>query len=256
MFKAFRKLLSRSQAPGRARLTSETWPAAIYAIGDVHGRYDLLRALEKQIADDAVAYDGEKWLVTLGDYVDRGAQSASVLDHLTGAAPNGFRRVSLCGNHEQMMLDFIAAPVWPSSWLDYGGIETLRSYGIAVEASRGEPRRLRALIESHIPEEHLQFLRELPVCLALPGFVFVHAGIRPGIPVEEQSEEDLLWIRHEFLDAQLPAGLTVVHGHTPMPEPVVTPQRISIDTGAFATGRLTGVRIVPGEPAHLLTAAI
>jgi serine/threonine protein phosphatase 1 len=230
----------------RSRLALHTWPAAVYAIGDVHGCLQQLAELEDRIAADAAGLDGEKWLVTVGDYVDRGPASAAVLDRVMGPGPDGFRRFALMGNHEQMMLDFLANPAAHAYWLDEGGLETLRSYGMEMDYPplRSQSATLAAL-DAHIPPAHREFLAQLPVCLTLPGWMFVHAGIRPGIPLAAQTDEDLIWIRGPFLTSQLTGGLRVVHGHTPGDDIVMTPHRIDVDTHCFKTGRLSAVRVTP-----------
>jgi serine/threonine protein phosphatase 1 len=230
----------------RPRLAFPALPAAIYAIGDVHGCLDQLTALESHIAEDSRNFDGEKWLVTLGDYVDRGPRSADVLTHVMGPAPRGFRRFALVGNHEQMMLDFIENPAAHAYWLDEGGLATLRSYGITIDYP---PLRdlagIHAELDRAIPPEHRTLLAGLPTCLSVPGWLFVHAGIRPGIPLAMQSDEDLMWIRSPFLTSQLTGGLRVVHGHTPGRDIFVTPHRIDVDTHCYHTGRLSAVRVTP-----------
>ena len=225
----------------RPRLAFHDWPAAVYAIGDVHGCLDQLLALEQRIADDGLGIEGEKWLVTVGDHVDRGPDSAGVIEHVMGPAPAGFRRFALIGNHEQMMLDFLADPVAHAYWLDEGGAETLASYGIEITSER-DPK---AMLAARFPPRHLAFLKALPSWLSLPGWLFVHAGIRPGLPLAMQSDEDLIWIRAPFLTSQLTGGLRVVHGHTPGPDIVVTPHRIDIDTHCFRSGKLSAVRVTP-----------
>ncbi|MCW5954590.1 MAG: serine/threonine protein phosphatase [Propionibacteriaceae bacterium] len=237
----------------RPRLAFHDWPAAVYAVGDVHGCLDQLVALEARIAEDALAFAGEKWLVTVGDHIDRGPQSAEVVAHVMGAAPAGFRRFALIGNHEQMLLDFLGNPAAHAYWLDQGGLDTLASYGVGLDYP---PLRtsdaLRRLLEERFPAEHRQFLETLPNCLALPGWLFVHAGIRPGIPLARQSDDDLIWIRAPFLTSQLTGGLCVVHGHTPSRDIVATPHRICVDTHCYHTGRLSAVRVTPdGRTAFL-----
>ncbi|MEO6014090.1 MAG: metallophosphoesterase family protein [Devosia sp.] len=237
----------------RPRLAFHNWPSAIYAIGDVHGCIDQLVALEAKIADDGLNFDGEKWLVTVGDYVDRGPSSRAVIDHVMGAAPRGFRRFALAGNHEQVMLDFLDNPAATAWWLDEGGKETLASYGVELDyppLRSHEP--VRQLVNAAIPEAHRRFIEELPVYLSVPGWLFVHAGIRPGLPLSSQVDEDLMWIRAPFLTSQLTGGLRVVHGHTPARDIVTTPHRIGIDTHCFHTGRLSAVRVTPdGRTAFL-----
>jgi serine/threonine protein phosphatase 1 len=234
-----------SSRPTRPRLDSAVWPAVVYAIGDVHGHLDLLRQLEAKIAADAKDIEGEKWLVTLGDYIDRGPDSSGVIAHVMGPAPEGFKRIALVGNHEQIMLDCLAVPDIDSPWVRYGGVETLASYGMSVED-------VTHTLRDRLPQAHLKFMAELPLCLTLPGYFFVHAGIRPGIALQKQAETDLIWIRGEFLEAERDGPPVVVHGHTPTPEPQVTPFRIGIDTGAFKTGILTAVKLQEGKAPVIL----
>jgi serine/threonine protein phosphatase 1 len=230
----------------RPRFAFHSWPAAVYAIGDVHGCLDQLVALEAKLAEDASNFEGEKWLVTVGDHVDRGPQSAAAIAHLMAPPPRGFRRFALIGNHEQMMLDFLGNPVAHAYWLDEGGLETLASYGIRLDyPPLRTSEALRLMLEERFPADHRTFLEALPTCLSLPGWLFVHAGIRPGIPLAMQSDEDLIWIRAPFLTSQLTGGLRVVHGHTPGRDIVVTPHRICIDTHCFHSGRLSAVRVTP-----------
>jgi diadenosine tetraphosphatase ApaH/serine/threonine PP2A family protein phosphatase len=216
------------------RLAFHSWPAAVYAIGDVHGCLEQLLALEEEIAADGLGFPGEKWLITLGDHIDRGPRSREVVEHLMGSAPAGFRRFALLGNHEAMALDFLARR--RSDWISQGGAETLASYGIAASDSPDA-------IAARFPADHSAFLEALPLYVLLPGWLFVHAGIRPGIPLADQSEDDLVWIRAPFLTSQLTGGFRVVHGHTPGQDIVTTPHRIDVDTGCFATGRLSAVRV-------------
>lgn len=255
----FRRLFAPQPAPPareRPHLLSSTWPEALYAIGDVHGCLAQLQALERLIVADAQHIQGEKWIVMLGDYVDRGPNSAGVIDHLLANPPHGFQRFCMAGNHEAMMLDFLAAPSAGAPWLAYGGVETLASYGIDAQALNWNDRHAAtALINSAIPSEHIEFMRTIPLYLLVPGALFVHAGIRPGVALDQQTEGDLLWIRAPFLDAARLGDLRVIHGHTPSAEPVVTPSRIGVDTGAYATGRLTAVRLQANSHAFLSVGA-
>jgi serine/threonine protein phosphatase 1 len=240
----------------RTRLTFERWPAAIYAIGDVHGCLTQLLDIEAQMLADGATIKGEKWLVTLGDYVDRGPASAGVINHLLDPPPEGWRRVALLGNHEQMMLNFLGDPFGHFYWLDQGGTETLASYGIDLKRRFDEDSPdagfARELARA-IPAEHREFVAGLPIALSLPGWLFVHAGIRPGLPLDLQDDDDLIWIRSEFLEVERTDGLRVVHGHTPGPEPFVTASRIGLDTGCFYTGRLSGMRITPDGTTQLFS---
>lgn len=239
----------------RAHLSAAQWPELVYAIGDVHGSLDQLMQLEQKIAADASETPGQKWIVMLGDYVDRGTNAAGTLDHLTAAAPTGFKRICLAGNHEVMMCQFLSSPDASADWLSFGGLETLSSYGISPERlTRVSKRRLHAILDSHIPQEHIAFLRNLPLTLSLPGTVFVHAGIRrENEALDRQSEDDLLWIRDEFFNAPVVNNLLVVHGHTPATTPVSLPGRICVDTAAYATGVLTAVRLTPGQVPQFLS---
>jgi serine/threonine protein phosphatase 1 len=236
----------------RRRMRAETWPAAVYAIGDVHGCHEALAALERVIVTDGASRPGEKWIVMLGDYIDRGPQASGVISHLIAPAPPGFRRVCLLGNHEQMMLDFLDDPALHAYWVEEGGLETLASYGVATRPARTADD-LRAEFVRLLPIEHRRFIASLPIMLALPGWLFVHAGLRPGVPIDRQSEEDLIWIREPFLSGRSPRGYRVVHGHTPADEPEILPHRIGIDTHCFASGRLTGLRVTAEGETVLFT---
>ena len=234
-----------------------TEPSVVYAVGDVHGCLDLLEALEAQIAAEAEAFSGERWLVVLGDFVDRGLESAQVVDHLLSAAPNGLRRLCLMGNHEAMMLEFLRQPHANSGWLDLGGRETLLSYGVPFELlmrQRWNDRTARQVVQSYVPQEHFSFLEALPLIIETPSNLFVHAGLRPGVAIGRQRQADLLCYRDDFADTFDGFGKTIVHGHTIREAPLVTASRIAVDTGAYLTGMLSAVRLVPGCPPALLAA--
>ena len=241
----------RPADPAGAWLDAPQRPALLYAVGDIHGCLDALLELEDRISADARDVAGEKWIVHLGDYIDRGPRSAQVIDHLLAAPPVGFRRICLRGNHEAMMLAALADPANIEPWLALGGDRAMASYGIGaaqIETLRRRSRTPRALrvLQAHIPDEHVTFLRELATVLRVPGYIFVHAGLRPGIAPSAQSEADMLWIRDEFIDTGHDFGAVVVHGHTPVHEPRVDEHRIGIDTGCFMTGRLTALRVDVG----------
>lgn len=245
--------------PANARVASvvcNTTPAAIYAIGDVHGCLDLLLALEDQIIEDAAGIEGDRWIVMIGDVVDRGTSSARTLDHLLARPPNGFRRYCLMGNHEAMMLDFLMQPRAKSAWLEYGGRETLLSYGMPHDQlTRGltNDRSARQLIDAYVPSEHIDFLSSLPLVIETPESILVHAGLRPGVSLANQSELDIIGYRDDFSADFAEFEKTVVHGHTIREMPLVTPWRIAIDTGAYASGRLSAVRLMPGTAPHILS---
>jgi serine/threonine protein phosphatase 1 len=208
----------------------------VYAVGDVHGCLDRLEAVHALIAEDLAARPvDEAQLVHLGDYVDRGPDSAGVVALLAAGTPlPDLTTVNLMGNHENMMLAAIATGEAEATglWLANGGADSLLSWGVPRSA---QPKEW----PSYLPVPHLLFLRDLAVRHEVGGYLFVHAGIRPGIPLERQSRHDLMWIREPFLSFQDPFGPVVVHGHTPKQEPVVRPNRIGIDTGAVMGGVLT-----------------
>ncbi|MFO1155161.1 MAG: metallophosphoesterase family protein [Rhodospirillales bacterium] len=216
----------------------------VYAVGDIHGRVDLLFQLQRLIVQDATTAGGlDLVLVYLGDYVDRGPSSNRVLDRLIEMPLAGLRTIHLQGNHEAMMLDFVAGN--PSAvWLMNGGIETLASYGVGLDdgwpaaTALGE---LRTRLRLALPPSHLRFLTGLSLVHMEGDYVFVHAGLRPDRPLELQDAYDLLWIREPFLGRGRDDGLCVVHGHTIAPQPEVLAHRIGVDTGAFFSGRLTCV---------------
>ncbi|MEO1090068.1 MAG: metallophosphoesterase [Pseudomonadota bacterium] len=216
----------------------------VYAVGDVHGRLDLLIALESRIAEDAAGIRGceRRILVMLGDYVDRGRWSRGVLDHLCDPPPAGFERVLLCGNHDWWMQQFLDEEGDPLPWLTAGGDMTLESYGVDVIGSLAEPGaigRLRQRFARRVPPAHRRLLNKLVFMHNEGDYLFVHAGIRPGLPLEHQERRDLMFIREPFLSEPGDLGVVVVHGHTIVREPVVTSNRIGIDTGAWRTERLT-----------------
>jgi len=227
-----------------------------YVIGDIHGRSDLLDQIVEEIKRDLETSPvAEGLTVTLGDYVDRGPDSRGVLDRL---ARNPFptRYIALKGNHEALFEAFLRDPTVASQWRRWGGLETLHSYGVPVAqvmVGKGFEEASNALRQS-VPQEHFRFLGSLRFSLSLGDYFLCHAGVRPGVPLEHQQPEDLLWIREEFLNSRVSFGKVVVHGHTPTASPEVLPTRINIDTGAFATGRLTCL-VLEGESRRFLSTA-
>lgn len=226
----------------------------IYAVGDVHGRADLLRRLLAQIAADAAGFKGRCQLIFLGDYVDRGVDSRAVIDLLTGGLPTGFEANFLKGNHEAALLAFLKDSAIGPDWFSFGGGATLLSYGVAPDlVQRGAFELARQQLLERLPAAHLSFLNSLHLSVAFGDYVFVHAGIRPGVPLADQQEQDLLWIRDAFLGSNAAHGVLVVHGHTVTAEPELRPNRIGIDTGAYATGRLTALVLEGKERRFLRT---
>jgi serine/threonine protein phosphatase 1 len=224
----------------------------VYAVGDIHGRYDLLTALLERIWADANT--GSNTLVFLGDYVDRGPASKDVVDHLLALRRPGWEIIKLRGNHEQLMLEFHRDPQVYQAWRSFGGAETLMSYGVRPPSFSDSKEVARAHEEftARLPREHLTFLTGLPCSHTIGSYVFVHAGVRPGIPLDRQLPEDMLWIRDEFLCFDERMEKCVVHGHTPAEHPVLRSNRICVDTGAYATDCLTAVKLA-GEGCTFLS---
>ena len=231
----------------------------LYAIGDIHGRLDLLETMHRHIADELAADPSSDWrIVHLGDYVDRGPDSKGVLDFLIAARELDPRNVMLGGNHDSGFVDFMENPDPNGLFMTFGGIETALSYGVNMQrkgffksAERAVQEGHAALLES-VPASHLDALRALPRSFEAGDFFFCHAGIRPGIPLADQLEHDLIWIRGEFHAHAALHPKVIVHGHTPVAEVDVRPNRINLDTGAYNTGKLSALA-VDGASKHILT---
>jgi serine/threonine protein phosphatase 1 len=221
----------------------------IYAVGDVHGRLDLLDLLLEQIRRDAFAAPNpaKPVLIFLGDYVDRGVSSKEVIDRVIALKNESeFEVRALKGNHEEALLAFLEDAGFGPIWCAQGGARTLSSYGVAVSSLDMDARDWRGTREAFaaaLPPAHLGFLAGLELTAVYGDYLFVHAGVRPGVPLSDQSEHDLLWIRQAFLNADRPSEKIVVHGHTPAQDAFLGEHRIGIDTGAYATGVLTAVRL-------------
>ena len=214
----------------------------VYAIGDIHGRADLLRDMQQQMLADSKSSGHINHVVYLGDYVDRGPYSRDVLETLVAGGPKGVQSTHLLGNHEAMLLRFLEDSSVGSEWFTFGGRETLLSYGIHVgigSLTRDNLAALQAELREKLPSHHKHFLEHLPTHQAIGDYFFVHAGVRPGISLDGQQPSDLIWIRDEFLESDAFHGKVIVHGHSYKTEPEVRSNRIGIDTGAYATGRLT-----------------
>jgi serine/threonine protein phosphatase 1 len=221
----------------------------VYAVGDVHGRADLLAQINQLIHADGYARQAPRNVVVyLGDYIDRGPASAEVIDLLIDRPLPGFEAVHLLGNHEESLLRFLNDGTIIGAWMSFGGGPTLLSYGVRPpDALAGrEVVRAQDELRQRLPERHLRFLRGLQLTHAEGDYFFAHAGIRPGVPLDRQAPEDLLWIRGEFLASPADHGKIVVHGHTITTAPEVRRNRIGIDTGAFASGHLTCL-VLEGE---------
>lgn len=219
----------------------------VYAIGDIHGRADLLLRLLEDLRRDAEEgeFEGRPILIFLGDYIDRGFQSRDVLDILLSDAVSPFETYFLKGNHEAAMLQFLSDPSIGPRWAEYGGAETLVSYGIQPPRTRTSLEdwsRASEELKQVLPKTHFHFLSNLDLSVKLGDYLFVHAGVRPGVPLDQQSEQDMLWIREEFLGDRKPLGAVIVHGHTPTSSPHRDSRRVGLDTGAYLSGRLTAAR--------------
>ncbi len=237
-----------TDAPSRGAVPPDHFVAAI---GDVHGRLDLLEDLWHQIdATSRTSSARQRTLVFVGDYVDRGLHSAEVVDRLLDGFA-GFETIFLKGNHDETLLQFLSDPTVGEAWRNFGGLETLRSYGVSHTPGKSWAQT-RSEFASVLPDAHLTFFKNLRLHVAIGDYLFVHAGVKPRIPLEDQRETDLLWIREEFLDSPANFGHIVVHGHTPTDVPDVRPNRIGIDTGAYMTGNLTAL-ILEGRTRSFLS---
>jgi serine/threonine protein phosphatase 1 len=214
----------------------------VYAIGDIHGRFDLLQLLYGEIRRDLEKSRPSRTTeIFLGDYIDRGPQSREVVDWLVRSQPACDERICLMGNHEDMLLAVLAREDEAALWFHNGGIETLLSYW---ERSRSALADMtfsgaREVFLAAFPSDHRAFVEALSRMVVLGGYVFVHAGLNPARALDDQLPHDLVWIREPFLSSDADFGRIVVHGHTPAMDPDMRANRINIDTGAFFTGRLT-----------------
>jgi serine/threonine protein phosphatase 1 len=226
----------------RARIQDDL---RLYVVGDVHGSVDLLEALLAQIDADRLRRPCDQDAVILiGDYIDRGPASREVLDLLISRV-GLHKTVMLKGNHESYLIEFLDNPAILRDWRQYGGLQTLMSYGLkpSINPDEREQAELARELNSRLPWSHRALLGALPTSFSVGDFFFAHAGVRPGVPLDSQKDQDLLWIRNDFLVCEDDFGKVVVHGHTPVPEIDIRPNRINIDTGAYATGRLACLNI-------------
>ena len=248
-------VMSTPELACRRAVLSERSETLIYAIGDIHGRSDLLKKIVTEIAGDIfkTGVQFHPTLVFLGDYIDRGPASKQVITDLIAISAHPDLNVQcLLGNHEAMMLDVYDRGTGADLWLKHGGAETLKSYGIQVDPDAAAPSDLRRRMRRAVPSEHIAFLKSLPLMAVIGDYIFVHAGVRAGVALAEQKKSDLLWSRLNSSGVDAP-GKTVVHGHTPVDQPLHTEGRISVDTGAYLTGRLTAVRIANDRVSFLTT---
>ncbi|MEL7040204.1 MAG: glycosyltransferase [Pseudomonadota bacterium] len=237
----------------------------VYAIGDIHGRLDLLEALLERIDADAadLPLGTKTTIVFLGDYIDRGLQSRQIVDLFLGDRLAKHETVFLMGNHEEALLNFIQDPSFGEKWAMYGGSETLFSYGLQPPTRHGPAAAAPSAqdawmavwqqFRSSLPEAHLTFYQSLKLSHTIGDYIFVHAGLKPGVPLAEQVGEDMLWIREEFLTAKGTFEKLVVHGHTPVDRVHRDNRRIALDTGAYMTGRLTAARFLKQDIEYIST---
>ena len=242
--------------------TSPTSPSTggrlVYAVGDVHGYASALAALLARIeADAARSRPAERpLLIFVGDYVDRGPDSRGVIDAVIAAEGwDAFEVVALKGNHEDALARFLVEPAYAPAWIGGWGEATLVSYGLDPPNPYDQEacERTQARFGEVFPPAHRAFLERLRFAVTVGDYLFVHAGVRPGVALDAQDERDLIWIRHEFLMSDQDFGKVVVHGHTPSERPELKANRINIDTGVYLTGVLTAVRL-EGETQRLIQA--
>lgn len=231
-------------------MTRSEVQGTVYAIGDVHGRLDLFERLLDTIRQDAAQIDhrdGRPCVILLGDLIDRGPQSAGCMDRAMALSEEPWCDVeSLKGNHEEAFELFLDDPDVGPNWMQHGGGATLSSYGVDMVRDGGGHgwQGIQAAFVKRVPQSHRDYIKSMKLWVERGDYLFVHAGVRPGVPIERQSPTDLLWIRQEFLAAEVPyPGKVVVHGHTPMRQPDLRRWRIGIDTGAYASGILSAIRL-------------
>ena len=230
----------REQCPAGAR------GYRAYVVGDIHGRVDLLEHLLAKVHADLQRRPARKTLlVFVGDLIDRGPSSAQVIERLRCYRRDGVRPVFLLGNHEEVLLRIIGGDSSVvDSWLQFGGLQCLQSYGVTLARLRGRSaEEVVEIVRTIIPTEHVEFLETFVDSCRFGDYLFVHAGIRPGVDVDQQSQSDLRWIRDPFLFDDSNHGFVVVHGHTISDEVDERPNRIGIDTGAYRSGVLTALAI-------------
>lgn len=257
----FSKLLKRRapvKAPENPRVPDGE---IVWAIGDIHGRLDLLQPLVEAIRVDAAGADARRKIVVfLGDYIDRGPDSRGVIHYLAGLPRDeGIEWRFLKGNHEEAMLNFLADPAEGAKWCEYGGDATLKSYGLRVPQLKHRADawvHLAADLDHKVTLEERVFLEGLELSVGIGDYFFSHAGARPGEPLDRQTSEDLMWIRRSFLESPVEFEQVVVHGHTPAAEVHADHRRVGIDTRAYESGVLTALRLAGTERRILQTSRV
>ncbi|MFT5274021.1 MAG: serine/threonine protein phosphatase 1 [Saprospiraceae bacterium] len=213
-----------------------------YCIGDIHGRDDLLEQVHEQILGDASNHSGTNTIIYLGDYIDRGMHSKQVIELLLASPLPGFDSIYLRGNHEQSLLDFLMDAKVGHGWFNYGGLQTLVSYGIRyrkIPSSIKDMQALQGELKERLPYSHINFFEKTCFHHSIGNYYFVHAGVNPRFSLEQQQPEDQLWIREDFIKHTKPFEKIIVYGHTITDEPDFQHNRIGLDTGAYQSGKLS-----------------
>ncbi|MBZ9861746.1 metallophosphoesterase [Mesorhizobium sp. CA12] len=226
----------------------------LYAIGDVHGRHDLLAAMHRRIESELEHAPESDWrIIHLGDYVDRGPDSRSVIDFLIETRKRDPRNIMLAGNHDIGMVEFLAEAEPDGLFVNYGGVQTAQSYGVDLLGDGHWYGKAQAIARGHmalvkaVPNSHIDFLQSLTFSATFGDFFFCHAGIRPGVPLDRQNQQDLIWIRDAFHDHPGLFSKVIVHGHTPVPEAEVKANRVNVDTLAWKSGTLSALAVNGGD---------
>jgi serine/threonine protein phosphatase 1 len=229
----------------------------VYAIGDVHGRLDLLQEMHRRIHVENEKSSPFDWVIVhLGDYVDRGPESRGVINFLIDGQRKNHRILALAGNHDSGFLEFLDTGDRYGLFARYGGRQTALSYGVNIDFGNDQSIASgREALKAAVPPAHIDFLRRLPRSMIFGDFFFCHAGIRPAVELERQNPEDLIWIRSEFLDSTRLHSKVIIHGHTPATEVEIRPNRVNLDTGAYASGRLSAI-IIDGNNKAFLEATV
>ena len=228
----------------------------VYAIGDVHGRLDLLEDLLGQIEEDnALRTRCDTSIIFLGDLIDRGPDSRGVIERLLTEPPAIAKCYFLMGNHEEALVRGLSGePRLLAPWLNHGGLACVESYGVDIGTVHGQPDHvIEHVLMSAIPQSHIDFMRGFLDSIRFGDYLFAHAGVRPDVPISDQSSRDLKWIRKEFLESEADFGCIVVHGHSIANAVSERPNRIGIDTGAYRSGVLTALRVEGAERSWLQT---
>ncbi|PZP39263.1 MAG: serine/threonine protein phosphatase [Pseudomonas fluorescens] len=242
MLSTFSHFWGRSNSPNSGEVASIPEGIRVYAVGDIHGRRDLIEDMLTAIKADSVSYTGKVILVCVGDYIDRGPDSKGVVDALLNDIPEQWETIFLRGNHEQVMLNFIENPKMRTEWMAWGGLQALESYGIAPYGSKGlrDPEALAAEVNYVLEEvDHKNFFSSTRMWYVCGSYLFVHAGVRPSLRLDRQMDEDLLFIRDDFLGKPHGLPYRIVFGHTIFDNVLIENDRIALDTGAFQSGKLS-----------------